>query len=101
MASTLPGASCIAPAHCGIDQLHWRCTMKLHRSVKVVLAAALSAAQPCLADAVLDWNEVAIGTVLAARRSPPDDARNMAMVHVAMFDAINAVQPHYKPYAFK
>ncbi len=55
----------------------------------------------CLADTVLDWNEVALARVVAARQGPPDGARSMAMVHLAMFEAINAVEQRYAPYAFK
>jgi hypothetical protein len=54
----------------------------------------------CAADMVLDWNEVALARVLAARQLPPDSARTMAMVHLAMFEAINAVERRYAPYAF-
>lgn len=58
---------------------------------------------PCavLADVVLDWNEVVLARVIAARQLPPDGARTMAMVHIGMFDAVNAVEGRYSPYAFK
>jgi hypothetical protein len=56
---------------------------------------------PVRADVVTDWNEVAVARLVAARQLPPDGARALAMMHVAMFDAINAVQPRYTPYAFK
>lgn len=66
------------------------------------LAAAVLLLFPavCAADEVLDWNDVALGRVLAAGQSPPDGTRTMAMVHVAMFDAINAVERRYVPYNF-
>jgi hypothetical protein len=48
------------------------------------------------ADVVTDWNTIAVSTVsadtLAARQS-----RDMAMVHAAMFDAMNAIRPYYTP----
>src|SRR5262245_37367621 len=53
------------------------------------------------ADAVLDWNEVALAEVTANGQSPPDGARTMAMVHVAVFDAVNAIDRRYEPVAFK
>jgi hypothetical protein len=49
----------------------------------------------------MDWNEIAVARLVAARQLPPDGARAMAMMHVALFDAINAIQPRFTPYAFK
>jgi hypothetical protein len=65
------------------------------------LFAALAACTVARADVVSDWNEVAVARLVAARQLPPDGARALAMMHVAMFDAINAIQPRYTPYAFK
>jgi hypothetical protein len=65
------------------------------------LVAILLLPSVATADAVLDWNEVALARVVGARQSPPDGARTMAMVHVAMFEAVNAVEHRYAPYAFK
>src|SRR5450432_126921 len=65
------------------------------------LVAILLLPSVCAADAVLDWNEVALARVVGARQSPPDSARTMAMVHVAIFEAVNAVEQRYAPYAFE
>src|SRR5947207_3863946 len=54
-----------------------------------------------LADAVLDWNEIGLTTVVASGQRPPDGARAMAMMHVAMFDSINAIEQKYQPYAYQ
>jgi hypothetical protein len=51
-----------------------------------------------MADVVLDWNELGVATVLAARQGPPGDARSMAMMHLAMFNAVNAIEHRYAPY---
>jgi hypothetical protein len=75
--------------------------MKSRALLPIVLTATLSAWTAAGADVVTDWNEIAVAQVLAARQSPPEGARSMAMMHVAMFDAINAVQPRYASYAFK
>jgi hypothetical protein len=53
------------------------------------------------ADAVMDWNEIALDSVVAAKQTPPMTTRSMAMVHAAMFDAVNAIEPHYRPYKVK
>jgi len=70
-----------------------------HRIAALALcsAALVPAAR---ADGVLDWNEVGIAAVIASRGSPPEGARAMAIMHVAMFEAVNAVEGGYAPYAF-
>ena len=42
-------------------------------------------------DVVLQWNEELLDAVRAERTPPPYAARNMAIVHAAVFDAVNAV----------
>src|SRR5258706_5272206 len=64
-----------------------------------VLAVFLPAA--ALADAVLDWNETGVAVALAARTPAPDSARVMAMMHTAMFNAVNAIERRYTTYGFK
>jgi hypothetical protein len=50
------------------------------------------------ADVIIDWNETAVTAGYAARVSPGLSARNIAMVHVAMFEALNSIEPRYAPY---
>jgi hypothetical protein len=50
------------------------------------------------ADAVADWNELAVAAVYAARLSPDAQARSLAIVHVAMFEALNSITPRFTPY---
>lgn len=47
-------------------------------------------------DVVLDWNEILIQSI--PNPTPPISWRNMALVHVAMFDAVNAIDRSYEPY---
>jgi hypothetical protein len=49
-------------------------------------------------NAAIDWNTAALDAVRAALTPPPYAARNLAMVHAAVFDAVNAVEGRYKPY---
>jgi hypothetical protein len=74
--------------------------MRFHRSLcfAFVFVATLLSANLAQADAVLDWNEIALAAVATSR--PPDGARAMAMMHVAMFDAVNAIEQKYRPYAY-
>jgi hypothetical protein len=74
--------------------------MNVYRLRSRLAACALMFAPACFADSVLEWNEVALAQVITAGQTPPDGARSMAMVHVAMFEAVNAIDRRYAPYAF-
>ena len=59
------------------------------------------------ADAVIQWNETALQAAFAAGLDfsggcvdPLHESRMMAMMHVAIHDALNAVDRRFKPYAF-
>jgi hypothetical protein len=75
-------------------------TRSLFRSMMLGLALV---AWPFLAaaNAALDWNETAIGSVNTARQLGAISVRSMAMVHAAMFDAVNATQPRYQAFKYK
>jgi hypothetical protein len=50
------------------------------------------------ADMVLEWNEVAVEATRVARLSPNAQSRALAMVHGAVFDAVNGIEGGYAPY---
>lgn len=50
------------------------------------------------ADAVLDWNKIAVDTAVANKQSPLAQARYAAIVQLAVFEAVNAIDPDYRPY---
>jgi hypothetical protein len=59
------------------------------------------------ADAVIQWNDTALRAAFAAGLDfdggcvdPLHESRMMAMMHVAIHDALNAVERRFKPYAF-
>ena len=63
------------------------------RLIKVCLATLLLAlVSPAFADVVLDWNEAGARAIVAERIGPPEGARIMAMMHLAMYNAIKAAQ---------
>jgi vanadium-dependent haloperoxidase-like protein len=72
-----------------------------NRSLAYLMLFAGLAASPVKADVVTDWNSVAMDAGIAAREAQPHQARSVTMVHVAMFEAINAIEQRYKPYVVK
>jgi hypothetical protein len=64
----------------------------------VVSAIHIASAVPARADVVLDWNAIALRTVVANAQNPFAQARTLACVQVAVFEAVNAVTGDYEPY---
>jgi hypothetical protein len=50
------------------------------------------------ADVITDWNQQAVNAGYAAQVTPGVSARNIAMVHIAIFEAVNSIEPRYTPY---
>ena len=50
------------------------------------------------ADVVLDWNAIAVSTLVSQGQSPFAQARFMAITQLAVFEAVNAITGDYKPY---
>jgi hypothetical protein len=48
-------------------------------------------------DVVLQWNNVALDLIRAERTPPPQGARHLAMVHIAVYDSVNTVFLTHKP----
>jgi len=67
-------------------------------AICLVIVGWLSFARPASADAVTDWNEIAIEYVQARNLAPPVAERVLAMAHLAMFDAVNSTERRYRPY---
>jgi len=49
-------------------------------------------------DAVLEWNSILLDSIRAEKTPPPYAARNMAIVHIAIYDAVNAIDGGYEGY---
>jgi PAP2 superfamily len=67
----------------------------------VLFAVAILFPPVSAADVVTEWNQKAGASVLEAKILPFAGTRVMAIVHTAMFDAINSIEPRYTPYKFK
>jgi PAP2 superfamily len=68
---------------------------------KLLLAGAMAAMfipPPVRADVIIDWN--ARSDEIAAQKQvrPVNHSRGTAMLHVAMFEAVNAIEGRYLPY---
>jgi hypothetical protein len=59
---------------------------------------AIALASPARADVITDWNQTAIEVMKAANIAGNPWTRNLAMMHVAMSDAVNSVQGRYASY---
>lgn len=66
--------------------------------IGVVCAAVLAIAAPVRADEVTDWNRVMLRAGLVAGTPPTTMTRVAAMVQVAVFDAVNGLDPRYQPF---
>ena len=62
------------------------------------LIMLLALHRPAAADVVSDWNEKVVSYTVARGWTPPASERLLAMTHLAMFDAVNAVERGYRPY---
>jgi len=64
----------------------------------VVMAALLLGPAIAKADAVLDWNSIAVDTAVANGQNPFAQARYAAIVQLAVFEAVNSITGDYRPY---
>ena len=67
------------------------CTDKAGQTATTHLTAARG-------DVLIDWNTTALDAVRAGESGPPLAARNLAMVQLAVYDAVNSIDPRYQPY---
>ena len=66
--------------------------------VCMLMATLLFGPTVAKADAVLDWNLIAVNTAIANGQSPFAQARYAAIVQLAVFEAVNAITGDYQPY---
>ena len=69
--------------------------------INAMMAAALLAINVVArasVDEVVRWNQVATEATVAAKINPLAESRTFAIMHAAIHDAVNAVEPRYEPY---
>lgn len=70
----------------------------LFRSVTVALMLAAPLAGPARADVIMDWNAKADTIATEKKLMNTAQTRALAMMHTAMFDAVNAIDRKYASY---
>lgn len=73
--------------------------MWMRSPVVIAVLMTCSYAELSFGDVVSDWNHAVLRLVRETRTAPPPATRAFAMMHLAMFDAINGIQQQYEPYA--
>jgi len=63
-----------------------------------VINLGSSIAIPASADVVTDWNNAALDAIRADRTAPPIASRNLAIAHVAIYDAVNGIARTHERY---
>src|SRR5436853_7742198 len=71
--------------------------MRSNRAWLLLTALLMNPLVSASANVVTDWDEVAVA-IIQPRVVPPVGYRAMAIVHIAMFDAVNSIEPAYRPY---
>lgn len=69
------------------------------RLIGVVVGLSLSWSGAAQADPVTDWNAIAVSAVTIGRAGPPG-LLDLAVVHAAMHDAVQAIEGKYRPYHY-
>ena len=64
----------------------------------MLMATLLFGSAAAAADAVFDWNVIAVNTMVANGQNPVGQARFAAIVQLAVFEAVNAITGEYQPY---
>lgn len=67
------------------------------KALLLTLACLGAPAASAHADVITDWNEKAVAFV-TPKMPPPQAHRVTAIMHVAMFDAVNSIDRRYRPY---
>jgi len=65
----------------------------------LLVVLSLMAASPTKADGITDWNEIAVRSYVEAGIGHQRGARAMAILHIAIHDALNDIDRQYNTYA--
>jgi hypothetical protein len=71
---------------------------KISKLLCVLMLSLAVGSTTARADAVLDWNAIAVNTAVANQQNPFAQARYAAIVQLAVFEAVNSITHKYQPY---
>ena len=63
-----------------------------------VINLASSIGTPANADVVTDWNDAALDAIRAGNTAPPVASRSLAILHAAIYDAVNGISRSHEQY---
>jgi hypothetical protein len=69
---------------------------RVRKTIVLAFGLLLMTSGPATADVVLEWNAIMLNTI--GGQSPFAQARFAAITHTAVFEAVNSITGHYKPY---
>ena len=67
----------------------------------IALIAASGLAGTARADVITDWNTAALNAIRANRTAPPIASRALAILHVAIYDAVNGISRTHEAYMIR
>lgn len=82
------------------EQFRHRARNWFKRGLALMTLGLLMLAAPRLAaaDVVTDWNQITQNALKTANTANPISGRILALVHAAVFDAVNGIERRYTPY---
>src|SRR5262245_44224012 len=66
----------------------------------MLIVTSLGIPQKAMADEVLDWNVNGLEAAVAGGQNPIHASRTVAMMHLAVYDVLNAIDRRYEPYLY-
>jgi hypothetical protein len=71
---------------------------RITRVLVLLLTTVFGLGSLAYADAVTLWNTAALNAIRAQRTPPPTASRVLAILHVAIYDAVNGIERSHDPY---
>lgn len=76
-------------------------TVKFRIGPGILWIVLLLSTGKVFADPVLDWTALALDCIRADNTSPTLSTRNLAILHTAIYDAVNSITRTHQPYRFQ